>query len=75
MWWRDANELNHTGDISLVIRSCAGDKDEEQHSAHARAGAHRHLRVCMARLCYDAQPVEAMPFPVAMPDKTSWVLS
>jgi hypothetical protein len=26
-------------------------------------------------LCYDTQRVEAMPFPVAMPDKTPWALS
>jgi hypothetical protein len=29
----------------------------------------------MAGLCYDTPPVEARPFPVAMPDKTPWVLS
>jgi hypothetical protein len=29
----------------------------------------------MAGLWYDTQPVEAMPFPVAIPDKTPWALS
>ena len=29
----------------------------------------------MAGLCYDTQPVEAMPFPVAMLNKTPWALS
>ena len=38
-------------------------------------GAGRYLSVPTAGLCYDTQPVEAMPFPVAMPDKTPWALS
>jgi hypothetical protein len=29
----------------------------------------------MAGLCYDTLHGEAMPFPVAMPDKTPWTLS
>ena len=29
----------------------------------------------MAGLCYDTQSVEAMPFPVDMPDKTPYALS
>jgi hypothetical protein len=33
------------------------------------------LRVYMAGLCYDTQPVEAMPFPVAMADKIPYALS
>jgi hypothetical protein len=37
--------------------------------------AHGYLRICMAGLCYDTQPVEAMTFPVAMPDKTPCALS
>jgi hypothetical protein len=28
-----------------------------------------------AGLCYDTQRVEAMPFSVALPDKTPWALS
>jgi hypothetical protein len=56
-------------DIVAVIRSRAGDRDEARHSAQVRA-AHGQLRVRMAGLCYDMPSVEAMPFPVAMPDKT-----
>jgi len=29
----------------------------------------------MVGLCYDTPSVEALLFPVAMPDKTPWVLS
>jgi hypothetical protein len=29
----------------------------------------------MARLCYDTPPVEVMPFPIDMPEKTPWALS
>jgi hypothetical protein len=39
------------------------------------SAANGQLRVCMAGLCYDTQHVEAMRFPVAMPDKTPWALS
>jgi hypothetical protein len=39
------------------------------------SAANGQLRVRMAGLCYDTQPVEAMPFPVAMLDKTPWALS
>ena len=37
--------------------------------------AHESLRIRMAGLCYDTQHVEAMTFPVAMPDKTPCALS
>ena len=39
------------------------------------SAANGQLRIRMAGLCYDTQPVEAMPFPVPMPDKTPWALS
>jgi hypothetical protein len=34
-----------------------------------------YLRISLAGLWYDTHPGEAMPFPVAMPEKTSWALS
>ena len=39
------------------------------------SAAHGQLRIRMAGLCYDTQHVEAMTFPVAMPDKTPCALS
>jgi hypothetical protein len=35
----------------------------------------RHLRIRMAELCYDTQHVEAVTFPVGVPDKTPRTLS
>ena len=35
----------------------------------------RHLRIRMAELCYDTQHVEAVTFPVDVPDKTPRALS
>jgi len=40
----------------------------------ARA-ANGYLCIRMARLCYDTPPVEVMPFPIDMPEKTPWALS
>ena len=37
--------------------------------------AHRYLRIRMAGLCYDTPPVEAMPFPVHIPEQTPYALS
>ena len=39
------------------------------------SAAHGYLRVRTAGLCYDTPSVEAVPFPVAMPDKTPCALS
>jgi hypothetical protein len=39
------------------------------------SAANGQLRVRMVGLCYDTQHVEAIPFPVAMRDKTLWALS
>jgi hypothetical protein len=39
------------------------------------SAANGQLCVRTAGLCYDTQPVEAMPFAVAMPDKTPCALS
>jgi len=38
-------------------------------------GAGRYLSVPTAGLCYDTPPVEAMPFPIDIPDKTPRALS
>ena len=35
------------------------------------SAAHGYLCICMAGLCYDTQPVEAMLLPIDIPEKTS----
>jgi hypothetical protein len=35
----------------------------------------RYCRIRGDKLCYDTLPIEAMPFPVALPDTTPSVLS
>jgi len=63
-------------DIAPVSRSwpCVG-KDEQVAQRLGASGVHGHLRIRMAGLCYDTPSGEAMPFPVAMPDKTPCALS
>src|SRR5678815_3952216 len=60
--------------IMRLIRSRAGDR--ERRAQRPGAGAtHGSLRIRMAGLCYDTPPVEAPPFPIAMPDKPPRALS
>ena len=55
-------------------KSCRGQRQGVAQCPGASA-AHGQLRIRMAGLWYDTQHVEAMPFPVAMPDKTPCALS
>jgi hypothetical protein len=44
-------------------------------TVNEKSYTHGQLRIRMAGLCYDTLHVEAMPFPVDVPDKTPRALS
>jgi hypothetical protein len=62
-------------DIVAVIRSWGRRGRDAQCTAPRCARGYGQLRVCTVGLCYDMPSVEAMPFPIAVPDKPPWTLS
>ena len=60
------HQRNYVERYSRFIRSCGGQR---------RGVAHGYFDMRRAGLCYDTQPVEAMPFPIDIPDKPPRALS
>ena len=79
-WWQSRgvrqSPVNRASSPGTTPRGTARPLSEVTQGQRRGAGmAHRYFRIYMDGLCYDTQPGEAIPFTVAVSDKTAWTLS
>jgi hypothetical protein len=75
--WQDLKGIGPTSNAHHNLTNLPSNTSPSLRGAQ-RPGAgatHGYLRIRMAGLCYDTPPVEAMPFPIAMPDNPPRALS